>query len=68
VCCISPRTSSVSYFVLVTQPANGIVKIVDNQVVYLPARGFLGVDNFTYTISDGRGGKSTAAVAIVVLG
>ena len=52
----------------VTQPANGIVKIVDNQVVYLPARGFLGFDSFTYTISDGRGGKSTATVGIFVLG
>jgi hypothetical protein len=52
----------------VTQPANGAVKIVGNQIVYLAARGFTGFDNFTYTISDGRGGKSTATVAIFVLG
>src|SRR5262249_11482335 len=41
----------------VTQPANGAAAVnADNTVTYSPKAGFSGSDQFTYTISDGRGG------------
>ena len=49
------------------QPANGI--LVDNgdgTLTYTPNAGFLGVDIFTYTISDGNGGTDTATVSLDV--
>jgi len=52
----------------VTQGANGYVAIIDDQhVSYSPAPGFNGIDNFTYTISDGNGGTDTAKVRVNVL-
>jgi len=51
----------------VTSPGNGSVKIVDGELVYTPDPGFDGVDMFTYTVSDGRGGTSTATVFIAVV-
>jgi VCBS repeat-containing protein len=33
---------------------------------YTPAKGFSGIDTFTYTISDGHGGTATATVTITV--
>jgi hypothetical protein len=52
----------------VTQGANGFVAIVDEQhVSYGPEPGFSGIDEFTYTISDGRGGTDTASVSVTVL-
>lgn len=50
----------------VTQPANGTAAIDGETVVYTPAASFSGSDAFTYTITDGRGGSSTAAVAVTV--
>lgn len=51
----------------VTQPATGAVVIEGGQtVVYTPAASFTGSDAFTYTITDGRGGFSTAAVVVTV--
>jgi hypothetical protein len=52
----------------VTQGANGDVDIIDDHHVrYSPAQGFNGIDNFTYTISDGNGGTDTADVRVTVL-
>ncbi len=50
----------------VAPPANGTAAISGNAIVYTPAATFAGVDRFTYTISDGRGGSATAAVTITV--
>ena len=50
----------------VTPPANGSATISGNAIVYTPAAGFSGVDRFTYTIGDGRGGTATANVAVTV--
>ena len=50
----------------VTPPQNGTVRIEGDRVVYMPRAGFSGVDRFTYTISDGRGGSATATVRIQV--
>lgn len=53
----------------VTQPANGVVAITPNslRVVYRPATGFVGLNTFQYTISDGNQGISTATVTVDVL-
>ncbi|WP_294608328.1 Ig-like domain-containing protein [uncultured Roseovarius sp.] len=39
----------------------------DGSFTYLAADGFSGTDRFSYTASDGRGGKTTAMVEIAVL-
>jgi hypothetical protein len=52
----------------VTQGTHGYVAIVDDQhVSYGPEPGFNGIDEFTYTVSDGRGGTDTANVEVNVL-
>ena len=50
----------------VTSPDNGFVEIVGGELLYTPDPGFDGVDILSYTISDGRGGTSTATVFIAV--
>ena len=51
----------------VTQPGNGTVTInADNTVTYAPHANVNGSDTFSYTVSDGRGGRSTATVAVTV--
>lgn len=51
----------------VTQPAGGRVVIhAGGTLTYTPRAGFLGVDTFTYTIRDGRGGTATATVTVTV--
>jgi hypothetical protein len=51
----------------VTQPGNGTAAInADNTVAYSPRANFNGSDSFTYTASDGRGGRSTATVSVTV--
>ncbi|MDB5324519.1 MAG: hypothetical protein JWM57_88, partial [Phycisphaerales bacterium] len=44
-----------------TQPANGGVQLSGNKLLYTPAAGFVGADNFTYTISDGTATSSAKA-------
>lgn len=36
------------------------------EITYTPAAGYLGVDNFTYTLEDGKGGSVTGIVQIAV--
>ena len=51
----------------VTQGANGSVTINQNgTVTYAPDANFNGTDSFTYTISDGNGGSTTATVDVTV--
>ena len=38
----------------------------DGTVRYTPDAGFSGADRFSYTVGDGRGGESTASVAVTV--
>lgn len=50
----------------VTQAGHGSVAINSGSVTYTPTANYNGADSFTYTISDGFGGNSTATVAITV--
>ncbi|AGL21292.1 Ig-like domain-containing protein [Actinoplanes sp. N902-109] len=47
-------------------PSHGTATIVDNKITYRPEVGFSGDDTFSYTISDGAGGTSTAQVTVTV--
>ncbi len=49
-----------------TQPSNGTITVSENKVTYRPNNNFVGLDSFTYTISDGNGGTDTATVSITV--
>ena len=53
----------------VSNPANGTVSFdtVAKTVTFTPNANFNGAAGFDYTISDGRGGTSTAHVAITVM-
>lgn len=46
--------------------ANGTVKVENGQLRYTPTNGFVGQDQFIYTVSDGRGGRDTATVNVTV--
>ncbi|MFO7688998.1 MAG: Ig-like domain-containing protein, partial [Cryobacterium sp.] len=50
----------------VSSPAGGTTAIEANQVRFTPAAGFSGETSFTYVISDGRGGTSSATVTVTV--
>ncbi|GDY23243.1 hypothetical protein LBMAG56_45900 [Verrucomicrobiota bacterium] len=50
-----------------TQPGGGLVSPNgDGTLRYTPLTNFMGLDTFTYTISDGAGGTSTATVTVTV--
>ncbi len=51
----------------VTAPANGTAAISGNLLLYTPVAGFVGVDSFTYTISDSFGAQATATVSVTVV-
>lgn len=52
----------------ISQGANGSVVIdaVTGSPIYTPNSGFLGTDQFTYSINDGHGGTATATVTVTV--
>ncbi|CAG0931401.1 Collagenase ColH [Thermoflexales bacterium] len=51
--------------IAITPPLSGTAAInLDNTITYTPTSGFAGIDAFTYTISDGRGGTDTAVVTV----
>ncbi|TFH06805.1 MAG: tandem-95 repeat protein, partial [Candidatus Atribacteria bacterium] len=51
----------------ITQPLHGAVVGNATSILYTPDPQYSGSDSFTYTISDGHGGTSTATVVIQVL-
>jgi len=53
----------------ISQPEYGIVRRLGTEAIsYTPPRDFVGVDTFTYEISDGMGGTDKAVVRITVEG
>ncbi len=51
----------------VTQGSHGaVVSNGNGTLTYTPQANFFGSDNFTYTISDGRGGTDTASVSVMI--
>ena len=53
--------------VSLTQPPSGFVALnPDGTIVYIPSGGFVGVDSFTYTVSDPSGAQATGLVVIQV--
>ncbi|RRS02949.1 tandem-95 repeat protein [Aquabacterium soli] len=56
-------------FALTTAPLHGTLGAFDpatRTVLYTPAANYHGVDSFSYTVSDGRGGSASATVTIGV--
>jgi PKD repeat protein len=47
-------------------PVHGSVVLNNNQAVYTPNTNYNGVDNFTYSVSDGKGGAATGKVNIIL--
>jgi VCBS repeat-containing protein len=45
---------------------HGSVSVVDGKLVYTPTANFSGSDTISYSISDGKGGTSTASVQVTV--
>ena len=45
-------------------PSNGAAEVSGDSIVYTPSVGFVGDDQFTYTIDDGMGGQATASVFV----
>ncbi len=48
----------------VTPGTLGTTEIIDDTILYTPGPGFAGRDEFTYTISDGRGATASGRVTI----
>jgi hypothetical protein len=49
-----------------TQPADGAAAIAGGKIVYTPAAGYIGLDQFSYTITGADGQSATAAVEVAV--
>jgi hypothetical protein len=50
----------------VTQPANGMIEVVNLELVYTPDTGFGGADSFEYTVTDQNGDSDTVTVQVYV--
>ncbi|QHS63670.1 Ig-like domain-containing protein [Chitinophaga agri] len=63
----SDADGDVLTFVKATDPVHGSVTVnTDGTYIYTPAAGYTGTDNFTITISDGKGGTTNVTVNITV--
>lgn len=49
-----------------SQGQNGSVSMMNNRIVYTPKANWNGTDNFTYTVSDGKGGSTVGQVSVNV--
>jgi len=47
-------------------PPHGTVRCEGDEVLYTPDPGYTGPDAFSYTVEDGRGGRSTGQVIVTV--
>lgn len=50
----------------VQSPAHGTASVSGDRVTYAPSAGYVGTDRFTYTITDDKGGNSTATITVTV--
>ena len=50
----------------ITDPNHGTIEVDDDTVTYTPEPDFIGIDEFTYKVSDGNGGRVRAKVKITV--
>jgi len=46
---------------------NATIAVKDNEIIYTPNFGFIGMDSFLYIIEDGDGTQSTGTVAVDVV-
>jgi hypothetical protein len=53
--------------IAVTAPGFGSAVVSGGSILYTPGGNFPGVDTFSYTISDGRGGTDTAVVTVTFI-
>ncbi|GAB4251164.1 MAG: hypothetical protein Kow00109_26940 [Acidobacteriota bacterium] len=51
-----------------TQPVHGTAVVQGVAVQYTPAAGYTGTDQFSYTVTDGKGGTASALVQVTVTG
>ncbi len=51
-----------------TDGEHGTAEIINGKIKYMPESGYRGVDSFSYTISDGKGGTDTATVNVTIEG
>jgi hypothetical protein len=49
-----------------TSTNGGTVMLNATHIIYTPVNGFIGVDRFTYTVSDGKGGTAMGTVIVGV--
>jgi len=49
-----------------SQPRHGTAVVQNGQIVYTPQPGYVGMDSFTYIVSDGKGGTAQATVTITI--
>lgn len=47
-------------------PVHGTVILSNGTYVYTPAAGYIGVDSFTVTVSDGKGGVAKVTIPVIV--
>ncbi|MBP7694662.1 MAG: tandem-95 repeat protein, partial [Anaerolineales bacterium] len=50
----------------VSAPANGTAATDGVTVIYTPSANYVGLDTFTYTLSDGAGGAATGTITLTV--
>ncbi len=52
--------------ITVSNPAHGIATISGKAVLYTPTAGYTGADNFSYTVTDGKGANAAGAVTVTI--
>jgi hypothetical protein len=64
--CSDPDGDPLTLSVSSTSAGGGTVSIDASGVHYTPTGAFVGADQFSYTVADGRGGSASASIAVQV--